>query len=302
MRAIPAIVVSLFVAAAAVADGLPSQAEISAHIQAQEWTQAQSKLEKVVAAQPENAQAVFFLAYATHMNGDIEAALPLHKRAAKFDAFRPVATYNIACAHALLGQDDKAIKALDQAVAAGFNSLEQIEGDPDFKKLHDKPGFKAVLAKIRKKNAPVGNAIDLAKLDAERQFDFYAGDWTVRANGTEFDVEVEQILNGRVLQINGPNFASLITYVPTLKTWKWTWVSNAGHHDVLVGGREGDKLVLIQKVLRDRPNHIGRTIFSKISEGSFELDWAVSADEGKTWQREYHARYERKAKSGSAAY
>lgn len=295
--------VSLLAVSTATADDTPTLADVQPHIQAQQWDKALPLLKQVVENEPDNGQAMFFLAYATHAGGDIKAALKLHKKAATFDAFRPIATYNIACAHALLKQEDQAIAALNDAIAAGFGNLEQVEGDSDFDSLRDNPKFKAIVAGLRKASEPVGDLIDLASLPAERQFDFYAGSWTVHANGGETVVTAEQILNNRVLQINGPTFASLITYVPTLKTWKWTWVSNAGHHDVLEGGLDSHgQLVLVQKVLRDRPNMIGRTIFSKISPGSFEMDWAVSADEGKTWRREYHARYVRNSSSsGSGA-
>ncbi len=284
---------TLLAASSAAADDTPTMADIAPHIQAQEWDEALPLLKRVVEAEPDNGQAVFYLAYATHASGDIKAALKLHQRAATFDNFRPIATYNIACAHALLGHEDQAIAALKKAIAGGFGNLEQVEGDGDFDSLRDHAEFKAILAGLRKAAEPVGDLIDLASLPPERRFDFFAGTWDVQSTNGQHRVTAGQILDNRVLQINGPNFASLITYVPTLKVWKWTWVSNRGHHDVLVGGLDHGRMVLVQKVLRDRPNMIGRTIFSNISQGSFEMDWAVSADDGKTWQREYHGRYVR---------
>jgi tetratricopeptide (TPR) repeat protein len=53
----------------------------------------------------------------------------------------PSLHYNLACYHALTGQDGPALNALQRAVELGFKSLESIETDPDLENLRSNPKF-----------------------------------------------------------------------------------------------------------------------------------------------------------------
>ena len=56
-----------------------------------------------------------------------------------------MAVYNLACAHALLGQTDEALEMLRAALQLGFRAKQQLKMDDDLASLRDKPEFAEIL-------------------------------------------------------------------------------------------------------------------------------------------------------------
>jgi len=102
---------------------------------------------QVVKTDPENAAAWFNLGYCLHAAGNLDEAIEVHKKAAGFDEFRGIATYNLACAYALTGKTDAAFEALATAQATGFRLRGQIESDPDLDSLRGDPRYDALLSR-----------------------------------------------------------------------------------------------------------------------------------------------------------
>lgn len=75
-------------------------------------------------------------------------AISSFSEAAKGDAQRSVALYNLACAYALSGDRDKALDAVGRAVAAGFRSKGLLQGDPDLASIREDGRFKELIAKM----------------------------------------------------------------------------------------------------------------------------------------------------------
>lgn len=147
-----------------------------------------------------------------------------------------------------------------------------------------------------------GDRIDLSKMLPERRFDFLVGSWSVStASGGHGLETVRSILDGQVIEQEGQmtiddqggvmKYKSFFVYDEAADLWRETWVSNFGHHDQLAGKLEGDRMVLYQKKVRDMPNAIGRLSFHHITRISFAMEWEVSADDGKTWEKQISARY-----------
>ena len=74
----------------------------------------------------------------------LEAALP-----GTADAARGTVLFNLACANAVSGKTDEALRRLEEAVAAGFGPRAAIEGDEDLASLRADARFAAILAKAR---------------------------------------------------------------------------------------------------------------------------------------------------------
>lgn len=68
--------------------------------------------------------------------------------AAKGEAQRSTALYNLACTYALAGDREKAIDAISRAVASGFNVKPALQGDPDLASIREDGRFKELIAKM----------------------------------------------------------------------------------------------------------------------------------------------------------
>lgn len=109
------------------------------------WLDAAATFDAVTQQDPDHAMAWFGLAYNVHMSGAYEAAIPLHKKAATFDDVRGISLYNLGCAHAMLGQTDDAISALQASANAGFDVAGFARNDTDLDSLREDARFVAML-------------------------------------------------------------------------------------------------------------------------------------------------------------
>jgi tetratricopeptide (TPR) repeat protein len=120
-------------------------------VQSGDFTVAAANFKKLTEANPKDAQAWQMLGYSLHAAGKLDEALPMHMKAAEFKQTAPVATYNIACVHALKGNADEAFTWLDKAVAAGFDDVDQLQGDADFVSLRKDPRFAKLESTLKEK-------------------------------------------------------------------------------------------------------------------------------------------------------
>lgn len=295
---------------------VPSFAEAQAFIGAGDFQAASVAFAKIVIDQPNNSTAWQMLGYSLHMNGDLDRALRVHQKAATFPNVRPIAMYNVACVHSLQGRHDEAFEALHLALDAGFDDFNLMGTDADLRPLHGDARWAALGERVHgtpaQETAPAeaaqtpapaeatgkrmrGDGFALDAVAVGDQFDFWIGDWEVWMNGEMVsEWQVQEALDGSVIQQTGPNSMTVVNYEPTTKKWHMTWMSGRGHHDVLVGGVEGDAIVMHQKVVREAPGSIGRWIMRDLHQNYFISDWQLSADGGKTWQTDSTMEYWRK--------
>ena len=71
------------------------------------------------------------------------------ERALAIDPDDPAILYNVACAHAGLGNQERAIECLARTVRAGASYLEWMENDSDLDPLRAHPLFMSLLAALR---------------------------------------------------------------------------------------------------------------------------------------------------------
>ena len=114
------------------------------------------KIERRLQAKPDDVRALLLGAVQAAHAGNAERARLLGERAmvARPDDFSTA--YNVACAHALLGEHDRALELLDRAVRHGRGNLAWIEHDTDLAALHGRPRFEAILARLRDGNPGQG--------------------------------------------------------------------------------------------------------------------------------------------------
>jgi hypothetical protein len=135
----------------AAADLTRLRQEANAALKAKDFDTAAAAFKKITTADPKDGQAWQLLGYSLHVAGKLDEALPAHTKAAEFPKFAPVATYNIACVHALKGNADEAFAWLEKCVAGGFADVDQLTGDEDFKTLRSDPRYAKIEAAMKAK-------------------------------------------------------------------------------------------------------------------------------------------------------
>lgn len=120
-------------------------------LQEEKYLQAAELFRKAVKTDDEFGAAWFLLGYSLHMGGELEEAIPAHRRAAEFEGeqFQNIAVYNLACAYALTHQSEQAIETLEAAVQGGYDDLEKIASDSDLFALHPTTRFAKLLARLQ---------------------------------------------------------------------------------------------------------------------------------------------------------
>ncbi len=117
--------------------------------QAENWPEAIKAYEALTRQYPDSGEAWYLLGYCVHASGDLDRAIEIHIKAASFNDRKQRPLYNLACAYALKGEEDKAFAALDEAMAAGWNSPDYLVQDGDWTALRGDPRFKAALESMR---------------------------------------------------------------------------------------------------------------------------------------------------------
>ena len=69
----------------------------------------------------------------------------------------PLMLYNCTCCYSRLGEPDRAIETLRQAIAAGYANIPWLQHDPDLNPLRDNPQFQALLAEQPQPSASAQN-------------------------------------------------------------------------------------------------------------------------------------------------
>jgi len=98
------------------------------------------------ARQPRNGEEWYERAYDLYRSDRHEEAAAAFHRAAEENYKRDTALYNEACAYALLGDANRAIPALQQALRAGWDDIDHIADDSDFDPIRSDPRFAQVVS------------------------------------------------------------------------------------------------------------------------------------------------------------
>lgn len=94
---------------------------------------------------PDDSRARMFFAVALCDSGKREDAIREGKAAIDSSPGDSVMLYNGACLYARLGDPERAVAALKQAIAAGVVNYGWMEQDPDLDSIRDEPEFKALM-------------------------------------------------------------------------------------------------------------------------------------------------------------
>jgi adenylate cyclase len=104
--------------------------------------------EKHLELHPDDARAMYLGAAALVAIGEHEKARVWADRALDTDRNEPAVLYNVACAYSLMGDIDRAIELLGEAIDQGFGYRAWLENDNTLAALRDDPRFEELLERL----------------------------------------------------------------------------------------------------------------------------------------------------------
>ncbi len=112
--------------------------------------------EGILSRRPDMLDALRPLAHAYTELGYFEDGLAIDRRICRLDTGDPVAVYNLACSHALTGQVNEALDALERAWDLGYRDPEHMRRDRDLAALQGLARFQLLLRRGRSASAHSG--------------------------------------------------------------------------------------------------------------------------------------------------
>jgi ketosteroid isomerase-like protein len=131
---------------AATSDALAQKA--LAHYHAQEFAQAAAAYQQLVKENPNDPVAWHRLGTSQVFLRQLPEAIKSLEQAIKLSGGAALDFYNLACAFALSGQQEKALDSLEKALNAGFTNRQQYETDTDLDSLRQSERFKELLKRL----------------------------------------------------------------------------------------------------------------------------------------------------------
>ena len=101
---------------------------------------------------PQSGRGFFNLGWAQHFSGRHADAIESFEQAVSLGHRPSVATYNIACANAKLGNTSAALDALKTATANGGVGIGHIRDDDDLESLRGNAGFESLVTELEEKH------------------------------------------------------------------------------------------------------------------------------------------------------
>lgn len=289
------LVASPLVSARAADTPSPAWQEAGAAYQKGDWKTAAAAYAAITKSEPGSGRAWFRLGTSYAKLGKLKEAIPAYLKA---DAIgqNPLVRYGLACAYTRMNDSAQAFAWLDKAVASGFRGAEVMKQDPDLESLRGTPHFAAVLQQVEWNERPC------AHLAENRQFDFWVGEWNVRApEGSPAGQSSITVENGDcwihehwVSAVMGKG-ESFNFYNPTTKKWHQTWVDDQGGIAEFDGEfRDGAMRMegYRQGMANDRIP--ARLTLTPQQDGTVRQLGENSTDGGKTWTVLYDFVYARK--------
>ena len=97
---------------------------------------------------PDDARALYLGASDLAEIGEFDKARAWAYRALDTDRNEPAVLYNVACVYSQLGDKDRGISLLDEAIENGFGYRAWLENDNQLENLRDDPRFADLLNRL----------------------------------------------------------------------------------------------------------------------------------------------------------
>lgn len=134
-----------------------------------------------------------------------------------------------------------------------------------------------------------------------RQFDFWLGNWKViGAKGNQVGTsEISRVSEGCAVReqwraADGKGGTSLNYYDASDHEWHQDWVGGDGTILHLHGGRQGESMILANRMPTKTGSYSNRITYTPLPGGKVKQVWAYSLDHGATWKISFLGTYEKK--------
>lgn len=107
--------------------------------------------ESILRRSPKDSNVIEILGGLYTKQGRINDGLRMDRRLVRLQPENSTAHYNLACSLALKKRNPEALRSLEKSVELGYIDCEWMHQDPDLEGLRENPGYKKLLASLRKK-------------------------------------------------------------------------------------------------------------------------------------------------------
>jgi hypothetical protein len=152
--------------------------------------------------------------------------------------------------------------------------------------------------------APTTSAPPSCSAPEHRQFDFWIGDWEVRAADGRVlgSNRITAILGGCALQEEWTSAGgkvrgvSINAFDPADSKWHQAWVDTGPSRLALTGGLVEGRMVMEQRTPASgtSPAQIQRITWTPLPDGRVRQQWEVSTDDGHVWKSAFDGYYSRR--------
>jgi len=276
----------------------PDQQAANAAFMAKDWDKAAALYGNLVKVDPKNYRYWYRLGLAEQSNGHQQKAIEAFEQARSNGIPMVLIGYNMAEAYASLGQGDKALEALKEAVAQGYGQPEQMTSDPALQSIRADARFSPLLEQAKRNQAPCNYSAE------NRQFDFWVGDWDVvstQGATSQGHSHIARELGNCVIWENwtslGTGYAgkSYNIYNASFKRWEQFWVDNGGGMIHFYGElKDGVMDFYTDEIPQPDGSKLKRHLqFFNLGPDTVRQFSQGSKDGGKTWTVEYDLTYNR---------
>ncbi len=217
---------------------------------------------------------------------DLDAAWSAIEEAERlgFSAIR--VSFEKARLHAVAGNKEEAVAALEAVAASGFTAVGIIERDPVLATLAGYSGFDALVADMSVKAYPCAHDETFAA------FDFWVGDWNVHdrtgvLQGTNSITRDERgcVLTEKWTSATGGTGMSINFLDRITGEWVQVWNSEGGSQIQIRGGMTDDGMLLVGTLhnVAAGTTFPFRGLWTPLSDGRVRQFFEQSNDGGETW-------------------
>ena len=118
--------------------------------QARELDVKISFLEGLVRRDPEWVETLQMLGDHYAQRGRHDNSLKVDQQLARLQPRNPLVFYNLACGLSLNGEVNRAVEALEKALALGYRDFKWLAKDPDLRQLRQHPLYRHIETRIQK--------------------------------------------------------------------------------------------------------------------------------------------------------